>query len=386
MKRLIAIDNLRGLVMIIMALDHVRDLLHIDSITQNPTDLATTTPLLFFTRTVTHLCAPTFVFLAGCSLYLGAKGRTTDWNYRWFLIRRGFWLIILEFTVVSMGVFMDPGFHLLLFEVIATIGTGMILLALVMNASARTLGIVGILILMLHQSFSLIPFAEGSLIKQLISPLLGTATFPFANRVLIIGYPVLPWWGIMLTGYACGHWMQLADDVRNKRLILAGAGCLVLFVIIRYVNVYGDTAPWREQPSALYTVLSFLNVTKYPPSLLFALITLGIMFVMLRLLQAPPPFITRILATYGRVPLFYFIVHFYIIHFILLLVLLAQGIPLSQWSFAGGTFGRPPDIPTGVNLAWVYVCWIGVVALLYYPCVWYGRMKASGKYAWMRYL
>ncbi|MBF4506043.1 DUF1624 domain-containing protein [Flavobacterium sp. JLP] len=386
MKRLPSIDIVRGIVMIIMALDHVRDLMHIDSITQSPTDLATTTPLLFFTRWITHLCAPTFVFLAGTSVYLSLKNKNNLQETRQHLLKRGLFLLLLEFTVFNFGLFFDIGFHTLLFEVIATIGFGFIVLSFLLKVRSQILGSIGLVIIFCHNLLPLIPFSENSVLKTILSPLFGPVVFPFSGRVFIMGYPPIPWLGIMLIGLAAGKFFEMAEERRKKIFIKIGFSAIALFAIIRFINIYGDPALWAVQKNALFTFLSFMNVTKYPPSLLFGLITLGIMLLLLAFADQFNNGIKRVTSVYGKAPLFYFIVHFYVVHILTLIMLLIQGFNWSQFEFATGTFGRPKDLESGVALWAIYLIWIFVVILLYKPCEWFGNYKANNKYWWLRYI
>lgn len=386
MKRQPSIDIVRGIVMIIMALDHVRDLMHVDSITQSPTDLTTTSPLLFFTRFITHLCAPTFVFLAGTSVYLSLQNKNNLAEMRNFLFKRGLWLLILEFTIVNFGLFFDVGFHSLLFEVIAAIGFGFIILSLLLKIRSQTLGIIGLFILFFHNLTPLIPFAENSILKTALAPLFSPIVFPFSGRAFIMGYPPIPWLGIMLVGFATGKFFALADEKRKHLFTKIGLSALVLFTIIRFVNIYGDQALWSVQKNAFFTFLSFMNVTKYPPSLLFCLVTLGIMFLLLAFAEQFSNRIKKVALVYGKVPLFYFIVHFYVIHILTLIMLLTQGFSFSQFEFATGTFGRPKGVESGLSLCAIYFVWIFVVALLYKPCVWFGKFKAGNQRWWLKYI
>lgn len=386
MKRQPSIDIVRGIVMIIMALDHVRDLMHVDSITQSPTDLATTSPLLFFTRFITHLCAPTFVFLAGTSVYLSLKNKNNLAATSQLLLKRGLWLIFLEFTIVNFGLFFDIGFHTLLFEVIAAIGFGFIVLSFLLKIRSQTLGIIGLIIIFFHNLLPLIPFAENSVLKAVLTPLFGPVVFPFAGKAFIMGYPPIPWLGIMLVGFATGKFFELAEQQRKKLFIKIGLSALVLFTIIRFINIYGDPALWTVQKDSVFTFLSFMNVTKYPPSLLFCLITLGIMFLLLAFAQQFQNGIKKVTLVYGKVPLFYFVVHFYVIHIITLIMLFAQGFDWSQFEFATGTFGRPKGAESGLPLWTIYLIWIFVVALLYKPCQWFGKYKSENKHWWLKYI
>lgn len=386
MKRQPSIDIGRGIVMIIMALDHVRDLMHIDSITQSPTDLATTSPLLFFTRWITHLCAPIFVFLAGTSVYLSLQNNNNFAKKRAMLIKRGFWLIFVEFTIVNFGLFFDIGFHTLLFEVIAAIGFGFIILGLLLKISSKTLGIIGLLIIVCHNLLPLIPFAENSILKDILAPFFSPTVIPFSGRAFIMGYPPIPWLGIMLVGFATGKFFELEFTKRKKLFLKIGLSSLVLFVIIRFLTIYGDPVLWNSQKDAVFSFLSFLNVTKYPPSLLFCLATLGIMFILLSFAEQFSNGIKKVTLVYGKVPLFYFVVHFYVIHILTLLMLFAQGLSWSQFEFATGTFGRPKGLESGLPLWFIYLIWISVVAFLYKPSKWFGTYKAENQHWWLKYI
>lgn len=387
MKRITSIDATRGIVMIIMALDHVRDLMHVHSITQSPTNLQTTTPILFFTRWITYLCAPTFVFLAGTSAFISFKNKDNFHKSRNFLLKRGVYLVILEFVVVNFLMYFDPGYHTLIFEVIATIGVGFIVLSFLLNASSKTLAIISFVIIFGHNLFSLIPFQQGSMVKNILSPLLSLVVVPvFTNKVFIMAYPPIPWLGIMLAGFATGKLFELQQPERKKIFIKIGLSALVLFVLIRVVNVYGDPVKWAVQKNNTFTFLSFMNVTKYPPSLLFCLITLGIMFLMLAFTGGIKNKFIAITSVYGKVPLFYFLIHFFLIHIIMVAVMLLQGFHWTQLDFASGNFGRPKGIESGLPLWAIYLIWISVVAILYKPCVWYGRYKSAHRNGWVRYL
>jgi uncharacterized membrane protein len=377
---------MRGIVMIIMALDHVRDLVHVDSITQSPTNLETTTPVLFLTRWITHLCAPIFVFLAGTSAYMSFRNSNDIVEAKRSLRKRGLYLILLELTVVNFLLFFDFGFHTFIFEVIAAIGFGFIVLSLIGGVSTTTIGIIGLVIIFTHNLVPVIPFEEGSIIKGILSPLFGPGAFPFSGKVFIMAYPPIPWLGIILTGFASGKLFELPDGERKKLFLKIGGIAVVLFLVIRFINIYGDALPWVLQQNAVYTCLSFMNVTKYPPSLLFCLITLGIMFLILAVTTHAEGWLARVVMVYGKVPLFYFLAHFLVIHVLLLAILLFQGFDWSQMDFASGTFGRPKDVASGLSLGAVYVIWIAVVVFLYMPCVWFGRFKATHKHWWLKYI
>lgn len=386
MKRQPSIDIVRGIVMIIMALDHVRDLMHVDSITQSPTVLATTSPLLFFTRLITHLCAPIFVFLAGSSVYLSLQTNDDIVHKRQLLIKRGFWLIFLEFTIVNFGLFFDIGFHTLLFEVIAAIGFGFIMLGLLLKIRPKTLGITGLIIIFCHNLLPLIPFAENSVVKAILSPFFSPIVVPFDERAFVMGYPPVPWLGIMLVGFATGKFFERVQETRKRLFLKIGLLALSLFVALRFINIYGDPALWSTQKNAVFTFISFMNVTKYPPSLLFCLVTLGIMFLLLAFADEFQNYIKKVTLIYGKVPLFYFVVHFYVIHILTLIMLFAQGFNWSQLEFASGTFGRPKGAESGLPLSTIYLIWICVVVILYKPCQWFGKYKAENQHWWLKYI
>jgi uncharacterized membrane protein len=386
MKRIASIDITRGIVMVIMALDHVRDLIHVDSITQSPTNLGTTTPILFFTRWITYLCAPTFVFLAGTSAYLSLQKSSDRSKSKRFLLKRGLYLILLEIIVVNFALFFDPGFHTILFEVIATIGFGFIILGLFLNVSTKTLGILGLIILFGHNLFNLIPLTGNSTLKTVLSLFFNQTAMPFLNRVFVMAYPPVPWLGIMLVGFASGKFFEWPVEKRQKLFMQFGLIALGLFVALRFVNIYGDPVKWSSQNTSVFTFLSFMNVTKYPPSLQFCLVTLGIMFFILAISERSRNKLSQIVSVYGKVPLFYFLVHFFLIHLLLLAILYLQGFSWTQMNFASGNFGRPKDIPSGVPLWEVYLIWIGVVILLYKPCLWFGKYKSRHTQWWLKYI
>ena len=386
MNRIRSIDIVRGIVMIIMALDHTRDLIHVDSISEQPTNLLTTTPMLFFTRWITHLCAPTFVFLSGTSAYLSYKSKNDVAASRRFLLTRGIWLFILEFTLVNFGVWFDIHFNVLLFDVIAAIGFGFIILNLLIQASVKTIAIIGLAIIFLHDLAPLVPLAESYVLKKVLTPFFGPAAFPFnGGRLFIMGYPPIPWLGILLTGFAAGPLFENTEKNRRAIFLKAGAISLVFFLVIRGLNIYGDPVPWSSQKNALFTFLSFMNVTKYPPSLAFTLVTLGFMFLMLAAAEGLTNAFARITTVYGKVPLFYFLVHWYIIHPIMFLVVFLQGYGSSDLVF-GTNFGRPKG-PSGLHLGWIYLIWLVVVVALYPLCKWYGQYKERHREKrWLRYL
>ena len=386
MKRLQSVDIVRGIVMIIMALDHTRDLMHMTSVADSPTNLETTTPALFFTRWITHFCAPTFVFLSGVSAYLVFKKTNNVTDTRRFLLTRGLWLVVLEFTLVNFGIWFDPHFTVFIFDVIATIGFGFIILSLFLKSSTKTILIIGLAIIFLHNLSAFIPATGASLPGKFAMMLLAPAAIPFGiGRLFIMGYPPIPWLGIMLVGFAAGRLFEPPTSARKQIFLKIGLAALALFIIVRSANVYGDSSQWARQKDLLFTVLSFINVTKYPPSLVFCLLTLGVMFLLLSLVEGVQNKFTQITTVYGKVPLFYFLIHWYILHPLMFLIVFLQGYKYSDLVF-GTNLGRPKGI-SGVNLWYIYLIWVLVVIALYPVCKWYGNYKESHKEKkWLRYL
>lgn len=387
MKRINSIDILRGLVMIIMTLDHTRDLIHVTSLSQQPTDLATTTPVLFFTRWITHLCAPTFVFLSGASAYISYKSKNNVSETRRFLISRGLWLIILDLTLINFGVWFDVHFAVILFDVLSAIGFGFIILSLLLKAPIRTILIIGIAIIFLHNLTPLVPFPEASLFKKIFMPFFAPGAFPIGNNTMfVMGYPPIPWLGIILVGFASGKLLFELPELKRKNIFLKiGLISLALFIVIRFINIYGDSFSWTNQKNGLYTFLSFINATKYPPSLAFCLMMLGCMFLILSAVEASKNRFTDIATVYGKVPLFYFLMHWYIIHPLMFLIVFLQGYKTIDLTF-GFNFGRPKN-GGGVELWVIYLLWIGVLAAMYPVCKWYRKYKENHREKkWLRYL
>ncbi|HXB32132.1 MAG TPA: heparan-alpha-glucosaminide N-acetyltransferase domain-containing protein [Puia sp.] len=388
MKRIASIDIARGLVMVIMALDHTRDFLDSWSRTNSPANLAVTTPGLFFTRWITHFCAPAFVFLAGTSVAIQLARSTDPRSTRNWILRRGLILIGVELTIMNFGFSFDPKFPVLIFEVIGTIGAGMILISLLSRLSIRWLIPITALIFFGHD---LLPFPPPMAMtapnSSLTLPILRSLAWVpgnfqvTPNLLILIAYPILPWLGILLTGFIAARWFERPVPERRRLFLRTGLFALALFILLRAINSYGDPDPWSAQKDRLYTILSFLNVTKYPPSLAFSLLTLGGLFLVLaaaepRSLQPPSNPLSRILLIYGRAPLFYFVVHFYLIHLLVIVVAAFQGYNLSTISFGAFQFGPPAT--AGSLPTWsIYPIWLAIVALMYPLCRWYGGYKSS---------
>ncbi len=384
-KRIDSIDAARGLVMIIMALDHVRDFMHVTSLTQDPTNLQTTTAALFLTRWVTHLCAPTFVFLSGVSAYISYKKAIPSAS-RKFFFSRGLWLILLDFTIINFALWFDVRFRTLIMEVVCAIGAGLVVLSLLIKLPSRLIGLIGVIIIFDHNFLDNMSFKESPMLNFIFSVLFRQNLFMATpNFAFITGYPLVPWIGIALAGFSFGEVFGKPVEIRKKIYLQIGSVALILFLFLRLFNIYGDPAKWSVQKNSLFTLLSFINLSKYPPSLLFTLLMLGIMLMVLWMADGVKNKVIDTLCVYGKVPLFYFVVHLYLIHLLMLVMVLMQGFGFHDLNFGALSNGRPKG--SGVELEFIYLIWIGVVLLLFPICRWYGQYKANHKdQVMLRYL
>lgn len=385
--RMTSIDLLRGIVMIIMALDHTRDFFHYSALTNDPLDLATTMPMLYVTRWVTHICAPTFIFLSGASAYLQGLRKSKPVLSR-FLISRGLWLIFVEVVVVNFGVSFDVTWSTVTLQVIWAIGISMVILGLMVRLPFTVIFITGAAIVLGHNMLDYWEASHPPPHSIWYSLLHFQSTYAFTSRFqLLIFYPFLPWAGVMMMGYCFGKAYQARGELRHGFALRTGILLLISFVILRSLNAYGDPFHWSYQRSALYTFFSFMNVQKYPPSLLYLCATLGIGLTLLGLLRDQRGRIANIIIVYGRVPFFYYILHFYLLHLISATFFLLRG-----HTFAEGLQGIP-GVPfrfmvpgEGIGLRGVYLVWIAVVTSLYPACRWYNRYKQTHHNKWLSYL
>lgn len=375
--RLQSIDLLRGLIMIIMALDHVRDFFSYTS--YRPTDVTQTSVSLFFTRWITHLCAPTFVFLSGISIFLYSKKISSLKKTSVFLVTRGIWLIAVEISVISF--ILTQGYQLTVLEVIWAIGCSMILLAGLIWLPRWMQLILALVMIFLHDAF---PLAGMALNNNMLLLFLHNSPFFISNPPVLVAYTIVPWVGVMLLGYVIGEWFNYTSQKRDKLLVRVGISALILFVVLRFLNIYGDPSPWSSQERGeIYTFLSFLNVSKSPPSLLFLSVTLGITCILLVLLNKISTTAKQFFITYGRVPFFYFIVHLALISF--------ASYAWTYFSFGKAvnlSFENAKNWPATYqpNLWRAYFVWLVLIILLYFPCKWYGNYKARSKAWWVSYL
>jgi uncharacterized membrane protein len=389
-KRIESIDLLRGIVMIIMALDHVRDYFHQDAFHFEPEDLTQTSGLLFFTRFITHYCAPAFVFLAGTSAYLyGTKKSKKELSL--FLLTRGFWLIFLELFIVVLFRSFNPAYHYINLQVIWAIGFCMTVLSALIYMKRSLILLTGALLIFGHNLLDNIHVA-GNGTPSFIWALLHEAKyFHFGYFTIHVYYPVLPWLGIMMTGYYFGQlYIREYDSKKRKNTLLSiGSAAIALFIILRSGNFYGDSGHWSVQKNTAFSFLSFLNVTKYPPSLLYCLVTLGPSLVFLALAEKPLTSLTTKIAVYGRVPMFYYLAHILIIHILATIGAICTGFKLSDMILNQSVQSTPAlRNGYGFNLLTVYMVWAGLVLMLYPFCKWYDHYKRThqSNQWWLSYL
>jgi uncharacterized membrane protein len=388
-NRIQSIDLLRGIIMVIMALDHSRDYFHILAETSDPLDLATTTPFLFFTRWITHFCAPIFLFLSGTSAWL-QRGRKTKKELSIFLITRGLWLILIDLTVITLATSADIHFNFFIIQTLWAIGISMAILGIMIWLPFYAILIIGSAIVLGHNTIDFaeathqgdLPFWWYLLHKQGNFSLWG-------EHKLFIFYPFLSWSGLMMLGYCCGRiFTNYETERRNKILLRIGLGLLAFFAALRLTNIYGDPVHWSVQKNAVYTFLSFINVHKYPPSLLYMCVTIGVALIFLASVKNTSSRLAKIFIVYGRVPMFYYIIHFYTLIIINICLYLSRGHSVEEGM--KGTPGSPWKFIApgeGYSLAVVYGIWISVVIALYPLCKWYDRYKSSHpEKKWLSYL
>ena len=374
--RVPSIDILRGLVMVLMALDHVRDFF--SNVRFDPLDLAQTSAPLFLTRWVTHFCAPTFVLLAGVSAYLMSQ-RCSRADLSRFLFTRGLWLAALEVTFMSLVWTFNVRYdHGLFLQVIWAIGVSMMVLALLVHLPMRAIALFSVVVICGHNFLDSIEPQDFGAWASLWSVLHVFGPIPHA----FVAYPLIPWIAVMSLGYCIGSLFELGREQRVQRFMWLGTASLVAFVVLRAPNVYGDPSDWTLQGTTLNTLLSFVNVQKYPPSLHYLLITLGVGFLLLAAFESARGKVSEALRTFGQVPLFFYVLHVALAH-------LAAGIVGSAMGFGyallTADFMLVPQ-QWGFSLPVVYLAWILVVATLYPACRWFAAVKRRRSDWWLSYL
>jgi uncharacterized membrane protein len=379
--------------MVIMALDHTREFF--SNYGGNPTAAATAPGIIFFTRWITHLCAPAFVFLAGTSIYLQSLRKPRP-QLSSFLVARGLWLMVLELVVVSSMLTFHPSVHLLFLQVIWVTGLSMILMAALIYLPLWAVAFFGAALVLVHNAFDWVSPTAMSPVAATIWRLLhvpGVLVPPASGNLWLNLYPLIPWPGIMALGFVFGSFLQSPSFQRRRAMLSLALGSVVVFALLRWTNLYGDPLHWKHQVSAERTFMSFLDVQKYPPSLLFTLVTLGISLCFMAAFETwqsrdrlKP--LRSILSVYGRVPFFYYVLHFTTIHLAALLTTAALGLDWRWWLKlppAGGIFaGQPPGY--GFSLPVVYLVWLAIVTFCYFPCRWFAGLKQRNKSPWLSYL
>jgi uncharacterized membrane protein len=379
--RIESIDVVRGVIMIFMALDHTRDFFGVPGV--SPTDPATTTFPLFFTRWITHFCAPVFFLLTGTGAYLSLRKKSKGELSR-FLFTRGLWLIFLELTVTRcLGWQFNFDYHVTLLLVLWALGWAMIVLSALVYLPAAVVATFGAVMIASHNLLDSVQ-SSNPLWSILHSP-----NFIVNNpgRIVFVTYALIPWVGVTAAGYGLGQIYRWPSERRKAFLLPLGIGLVVAFFILRGVNIYGDPSRWNTQRSAAFTVLSFLNTTKYPPSLLYLLMTLGPAMLFLWAVDAGTPGWLRPALTIGKVPMFYYLLHIPLIHLIAVGVCYAR-YGQAHWMFESPGLGEFPITPPpgwGYSLPIVYLVWAGVVLTLYPLCLWFAGLKQRRSDAWLSY-
>jgi uncharacterized membrane protein len=377
--RLNSIDLLRGLVMVVMALDHARDFFAAGGF--NPRDV--TDPALFLTRWITHFCAPTFIFLAGISAYLYGRRLRNASEIGRYLLTRGLWLVLIEFTVVRFGWSFSLHFNHFVAQVIFAIGASMIALAALVQLPRWAIAATGLVMIAGHNLFDGIKAAQFGAAAPLWNFLHQPGHLDLALGIdLVVLYPLIPWIGVMAGGYALGPVFTREGAVRVRTLFTLGAAITAGFILLRATNLYGDPAPWTAQDGVLATVLSFINCEKYPPSLLYLAMTLGPALMLAAAFETARGPVAGWITTFGRVPLFYYVAHLFLLHALALVY---------AWALTGDVaalVGSPPHKPAGygLGLPGIYAVWLAVVVALYPLCRWFAGVKQRRREWWWSYL
>ena len=390
--RIQSVDALRGAIMMLMAIDHIRDYVARSAMEFLPTDLTRTTAAIFFTRWITHFCAPVFMLTAGLGAFFWmTRGHHSRPELSRFLVTRGVWLILLEVTLLRVILLSQISYRgaIVILMILWAIGCGMIALAAFIYLPVRALAALSIAIIALHNLLDPIPARAFGHFAWLWHILHENGLFTFAGIKFVVAYPLVPWIGVVPLGYCLGHIFSWEADRRRRFLIRVGLALTTAFIIIRAINMYGDPARWSHQSSALFTLLSFLNTNKYPPSLDFLLMTLGPALIALAWLERFRFAPTNPLLVFGRVPFFYYVAHLALAHFIAILMNFARYGWKPFLLLAPPSMGSPSELfpPNyGYPLWTVYLVWIVVLVTLYPACLWFSRLKQRRHDWWLSYL
>ncbi len=383
-SRIASIDLLRGIVILLMALDHVRMYFGYETWYSNATDLSTTTPLLFLTRWVTHFCAPIFVFLAGTSAFLSGIKKENIKELSRFLVTRGLWFIFAEIVIINLAWTFDLTYSLIILQVIWVIGLSMLVLAGLVFLSDKLILVIGLILVFGHNLLDVIQFHGRGFLDLLWYTLHQPTVISLGSHAVNFVYPALPWVGLMALGYVCGKFYQKEFPVEYRRrwLLIIGSGAILLFLFLRGFNLYGEPNPWSMQSSGTFTLLSFLNLTKYPPSLQFILMTMGPALIFLALSEFVSPRIAHPILTFGRVPFFFYIVHLYMIHALAMAFLVYSARDWQEYIFSGEGIRSGALIDFGLNPGGVYLVWILIIIFMYPLCRWYQTYKVNNPSKW----
>jgi len=364
--------------MILMALDHTRDFF--SNLRFRPEDLSQATPFLFFTRWITHFCAPTFFFLAGVGASIAMSRGKSKRQMSRFLFTRGLWLILLEVTLLrwEWGFDMKPPVILI---VIWALGASMVILSALVYLPKKVIFAISLATIALHNLFDGVKAESLGAIGGPLWHVLHVPGLASMKPLIVVAYPLVPWFAVMAMGFAIGDVFTWEAPRRRKALLYGGIAATALFVVLRMINMYGDPNPWSSQKSFGLTLSSFGNATKYPPSLIYLLMTLGPMLIALALTENARGAVSRVVSIYGRVPLFYYFFHILVIHILAYAFAVWQG---GDGSFLGLDVASFPKW-YGTNLAGVYLAWATVVILLYLPCRWYASLKSRRTDWWLSY-
>jgi uncharacterized membrane protein len=379
-NRIESIDLLKGLVMVIMALDHTRDYFHSAAFLFNPIDPTQSSLPIFFTRFITHFCAPAFCFLAGLSAYIIGKRKTLS-ELSIFLLKRGLWLIFIELTIVTFGWQFDIQFRINGFAVIAVLGASMIFLAGIIHLPRTFILIFSCTLIFGHNLLDTIHFPDNFLWAYIHEATIFTFSDGFK---FYLDYPLIPWIAVMSLGYYLGSLYDKSFDSTKRKRILntIGISSIVLFVVLRWSNIYGDPIQWMTFDSASKTLMSFLQISKYPPSLLFLLITLGTALLFLANTEHLKGRLVDFFCTFGRVPFFYYIIHIYVIHALAMLFAELSGFGWQLMILPDWILESPELKGYGFNLWVVYAVWFGVIISLYPLCKKFDNYKQAHKEKW----
>lgn len=383
-NRITSIDFLRGTIMIIMALDHVRDYLYSGSFFFDPLDLTKTSAILFFTRWITHFCAPIFMLLAGTSAYLIGQKKTKK-ELSIFLVKRGLWLIFLEMFVVNFGWNFNIAFPMFFFITIWALGLSMIVLAALIHLPKKLILGISVVIIVGHNLLDHVHVPGSSLEAFGWSLLHDQQFFMWHKEILLVGYPIVPLMAVMSLGYCLGAWYTVGYDVskRQRNLLIVGCCCIASFIVLRYTNVYGDPVKWSVQKDTLFTFLSFIKVNKYPPSLLYLLVTVGSAFLFLSFTEKLKGGVVKVVSVYGRVPMFYYLIHIYVIHLIAIIAsALTPGQDWKIWFLKQPIWFTADLKGYGFSLPVAYLIWIGIIIAMYPLCKRYDAYKQANKGKW----